>query len=182
MQTPSATNNANQTAVIRALKWKYDDPRDSASGAPTRLAPHGSPPRPASPVPPLPPAEASSGASAGASSGASGRATDLFKASSANCRRNRSHIPGWAQGVNGHPGLVPKGQKESRKATSAIKSGTERRITPSNRTQFALPPLFGYGAKLSSTRAGPFSAMCTPSARKLKITAQLCGLSGVRAG
>ena len=99
-------------------------------------------PQPAPLGPPLPLADASSGASGEASE----RATHLLKAPSANRRRHRSHIPGWAQGVNRHPRLVPKAQKESRKAIDAIKSGSERRITQSDRTQFALPPLFGEGA------------------------------------
>ena len=146
MQTRLVKTSATRKASICRLEQKHDDPRDAASAHPLSSLPTARRPRPASPVPPLPPAEAYSGASGGAPGGAPEHATDLAKASCANRRRHRSHILGWAQGVNGHPRLVPKGRKESRKATAAIKSGSGRRITPSNRTQFALPPLFGEGA------------------------------------
>ncbi len=124
MQTRLVKKNATRKASICRLKRKHDDTPHSASGA-RRGSPPLGPPR------------------LDAASGASARATDLAKASCANRRRHRSHILGWAQGVNEHPRLVRKGRKESRKETAAIKSGSERRITPSNRTQFALPPLFG---------------------------------------
>ena len=100
----------------------------------------------------------------------SGRASDLPETPCANRRRRRSQIPGWAQGVKGHPRLVPKRSKESRKASNALQTGPRKANDATKSTQFALPPSFGEGPQLSPTRAVLFPAMCTPLASKLKTT------------
>ena len=71
----------------------------------------------------------------------SGRASDLPKTPCANRRRRRSQIPGWAQGVKGHPRLVPKRSKESRKASNALQTGPRKANDATKSDTVRAPPV-----------------------------------------
>lgn len=56
-------------------------------------------------------------------------------------RRIRSQIPGWAQGVYGHPRLVPKSSKETRKAIDTFEIGHHNANDAINSDTVRAPPV-----------------------------------------